>query len=139
MSMLSLLSSPSFLRRVLWADAITGLGCAALHLAFTDALVLWLGLPAALLIESGLVVVLFVLLAGALALQRTPSRAGLMLLVAGNLAWVAGCVWLLVAGPIHPTPLGQAWLAVQAVTVLLLADLQWWSGLRRGHGSVVVA
>lgn len=139
MSMLSLLSSPSFLRRVLWADTITGLGCAALHLAFTDALVQWLGLPSALLVESGLVVLLFVLLAGALALQRTPSRAGLMLLVAGNLAWVAGCVWLLVAGTIDPSPLGQAWLALQAVTVLLLADLQWWSSLRRGQGAMATA
>ncbi len=139
MSLLSLLSSPSFLRRVLWADAITGLGCAALHLAFTDALVQWLGLSSALLIESGLVVLLFVLLAGALALQRTPSRAGLMLLVAGNLAWVVAYDTELVAGPIHPTPLGQAWLALQAVTVLLLADLQWWSGLRRGQGAMAAA
>ena len=51
-------------------------------------------------------------------------------LVVGNFAWVAACGVLLFHGAVSPTPLGQAYLVVQAVAVLVLAELQWMA-LRR--------
>lgn len=130
MSLIASLTSPVGLRRVLWADALSGTGTAVLHLALAGTLSGLLGLPAALLSASGILLLLYVALAGTLALQATPSRALLGALVVGNFAWVAACLALLFGGLVLPTPLGQAYLAVQAVAVLVLAELQWMA-LRR--------
>ncbi|MGH2523467.1 MAG: hypothetical protein ACRDH2_13265, partial [Anaerolineales bacterium] len=51
-------------------------------------------------------------------------------LVAGNLAWALGCVLLLLSGRVAPSLLGMAYVLVQAVTVGVLAELQFF-GLRR--------
>lgn len=130
MSLIASLISPAGLRRVLWADALSGSGTAVLHLALTGSLSTLLGLPGALLSAAGILLLLYVALAGTLALQATPSRALLGLLVVGNFAWVLACVALLFDGLVSPTPLGQAYLVVQAVAVLVLAELQWMA-LRR--------
>ncbi len=130
MSLIASLTSPVGLRRVLWADALSGTGTAVLHLALAGTLSGLLGLPAALLSASGILLLLYVALAGTLALQATPSRALLGALVVGNFAWVAACLALLFGGLVSPTPLGQAYLGVQAVAVLVLAELQWMA-LRR--------
>lgn len=130
MSLIASLTSPVGLRRVLWADALSGTGTAVLHLALAGTLSGLLGLPAALLSASGILLLLYVALAGTLALQAAPSRALLGALVVGNFAWVAACLALLFGGLVSPTPLGQAYLAVQAVAVLVLAELQWMA-LRR--------
>ncbi len=130
MSLIASLTSPVGLRRVLWADALSGSGTAVLHLALTGSLSALLGLPGALLSASGVLLLLYVALAGTLALQATPSRALLGALVLGNFAWVAACLALLFGGLVSPTPLGQSYLVVQAVAVLVLAELQWMA-LRR--------
>lgn len=130
MSLIASLTSPAGLRRVLWADALSGSGTAVLHLALAGALSTLLGLPGALLSASGMLLLLYVALAGALALQATPSRALLGTLVVGNFAWALACLALLFGGLVSPTPLGQAYLVVQAVAVLVLAELQW-TALRR--------
>ena len=49
----SFFASPNFLRRVLWLDAASGVGTALLHCEFADALAPMLGLPADLLLWSG--------------------------------------------------------------------------------------
>jgi hypothetical protein len=121
--------SPSVLRAVLWADAASGAATAVLQLAMADALAQWLGLPRLLLLASGVVLWLFVALAASLASRSPVPPAGLKLLVAGNWAWVAGCVGLLLAGTAGTT-LGQAYLVMQAVAVAVLAELQW-LGLKR--------
>ncbi|QHE85143.1 hypothetical protein [Hydrogenophaga sp. BPS33] len=130
MSLIQSLTSPLGLRRVLWADALSGSGTAGLHLALAGSLSPWLGLPTGLLSASGIVLLLYVALAGALALQPTPPRAWLTTLIVGNFAWVAACLVLLFGGVVSPTPLGQAYLVVQAVAVFVLAELQW-TALRR--------
>ena len=131
MSLIASLTSPAGLRRVLWADALSGSGSAALHLALTGSLSTLLGLPGVLLTGSGIALLVYVALAGSLALQATPSRALLSLLVIGNFAWVAACLVLLVGSQVAPTLLGQAYLVVQAVAVLVLAELQWMALRRR--------
>jgi len=132
MSLIASLTSPQGLRRVLWADVASGAAMAALHLAMPDALGGWLGLPAGLLGASGALVLPFVLLAAALAMQSPPHRLALGLLVLGNMAWVVASLWLLLAGPLALTGLGQAYIGVQALAVLVLAELQWMGGRRLG-------
>lgn len=136
MSLIASLTSPAGLRRVLWADALAGSGSAALHLLFAGPLSSLLGLPGALITGTGIALLIYVALAGSLALQGTPSRPLLSLLVIGNFAWVMGCLALLFGGVVSPTPLGQAYIVVQAVAVLVLAELQWMA-MRRTRGTAM--
>jgi len=130
MSLISSLTSPAGLRRVLGFDALSGAATGALQLSLTGLLSSWLGLSAPLLQGSGIAIFAFVAMAAWLAMQATPPRAALAALVVGNFAWVAGCLLLAFGGAPAITPLGTAYLLVQAVVVLVLAELQW-MGLRR--------
>ena len=128
---MSVFAHPRFLRTVFLADAASGAGTALLHLAAAGALAGWLGLPAALLSGSGMLLLLFVALAGYLSLCDPVPRPLAWALVAGNVAWVLACVGLLAgAGGFTPGLLGSGYLLVQAVAVGALAALQW-AGLRR--------
>ena len=133
MSLTAQLSSPAVLRRVLAFDALSGAGTGALHLLLAPLLSTWLGLPGPLLQASGVAIFAFVLLAGWLALQASPPRGPLMVIVLLNVAWALGCVWLAFGGAAAPTSLGVAYLLVQAVAVLALAELEWmgWRALAR--------
>lgn len=135
MSLISVLGSPTVLRRVLWADAASGAATGALQLAVPGVLSAWLGLPAAWITASGALIFAFVALAVYLTTRAAVPRSGLWLLVLGNAAWVVGCLELAFAGPATLTAWGQAYLLVQAVAVAMLAELQW-MGLRRASRSV---
>ncbi len=127
---MSLLSSPSFLRAVVWFDASTGVLLAALHLALTEPLAQWLGLPAGLVSASGIALIGYAVLAIAIASQRSTPRGLLWLLIVGNAAWVLGSLALLLSSAIAPTVWGQAYLVVHVLSVGMLAELQWF-GVRR--------
>lgn len=130
MSALSFTVSPTLLRKVLWADALSGAATGALQLALPGALAAWLGLPEALLVSSGLAIFAFVALAGYLATRADVPRTLLTLLVVGNWSWVVGCVALALSGVLTLTALGVGYLLVQAAAVAVLAELQW-MGLRQ--------
>ena len=125
MSLTAQLSSPTVLRRVLAFDAVSGAGTGVLHLLLAPLLSTWLGLPEALLQASGVAIFAFVLLAGWLALQTSPPRGALMGIALLNFAWAIACLWLAFGGAVNPTPLGMAYLLVQAAVVLVLAELEW--------------
>ena len=129
MSITSQFASTAVLRRVLAIDALSGAGTGALHLLLAPVLSTWLGLPEALLQASGVAIFAFVLLAGWLALQTSPPRGPLMVIVLLNLVWAVACLWLAFGGAASTTSLGVAYLLVQAVTVFALAELEW-MGLR---------
>ena len=127
---MSVLSSPNFLRNVLWADAASCLGSGLLQLLFTGSMARLLGLPPALLLWSGLFLLVY---AGAVAFIATRDplpRPVVWVLVAGNLGWAVACVLLVLGGGLAPTTPGTAWILVQALTVAVLAELQFF-GLRR--------
>ena len=126
---MNVFSSPRFLRNVLWADAASCAATGALQLAAAGWLAQVLGLPANLLLASGGILVGVVVLAGWLATREPVPRAPLWLLIIGNWLWVAACLGLLFTGAAG-TALGQAYLAAQAVAVIVLAELEW-MGLRR--------
>ena len=52
-------------------------------------------------------------------------KAGPVLKVAGKLTWAAGCGLLLFGGYTAPSVLGTAYVLVQALTVAVLAELQY--------------
>lgn len=121
----SFFASPHFLRRVLWADAASGVGTALLHWEFADVLAPVLGLPVSLLQWSGLALVGFVLFISWIASRRNIPAGLVWVLIAANTAWVLGCVGLLASSLVVPTTLGIAFLIVQAVAVGVLAELEW--------------
>lgn len=118
------LSPDSALRRALMLDAVMSGACAILLLAGTGALAGLLGLPEALLFASGLVLVPFVALLIWLMRAARPSAAGIRAVVAINLAWSVASIALLLSGLVDPTPLGTAFVIVQAAAVLVFAVLQ---------------
>ena len=134
MSVMSSLSSfahsPRFLRRVLWLDAITGVATGLLQLLLADTLAVFLGLPAGLLVASGWALFGYVALIAFIATRPFIPRPLVWLLIVANGLWVVGCLALMFGGLVAPTLAGKAFIAVQAVAVGLLAELQWF-GVRK--------
>lgn len=124
---MSIFASPLFLRRVLWADAASCLGCGALQLAVPDALPRLLGLPPSLLLATGAFLVAYALVLAWVASRPQLPRPLVALFAAGNMGWAMGCGAALAL--LQPTTLGSGWIVLQGITVLVLADLQW-MGLR---------
>lgn len=125
---MSVTTHPRFLPAVLWADAASCLASGVLQLAATGLLASWLGLPAALLAASGWLLIGVAAFAAWLASRRPVPRAGVYLLVAGNVGWVLGCVELAFSASAL-TALGLAYLLFQAVAVAAIAALEW-AGVR---------
>ena len=118
------------LRLALRADAAVslaaGLAMAGLHAPLSA----WLGLPATLLLPAGLVLLPYAAALWWLASRRQPPRGAVWAVIAANGAWAVDCAWVLWGGAFQPTGLGQAFLGMQALSVLAFADLQFF-GLRR--------
>ena len=114
----------------MWADAASCAATGALQVAFTGALARLTGLPEALLMGTGVFLLAYAAAAAFMASRSTPPRTLIGLVVAGNFGWAAACAVLLVSGAFPVTALGTAWVIAQAVTVVVLAELQW-TGLRR--------
>lgn len=129
---------PVFLRRVLVADALISGATGALLWLAAAAIEPLTGLPAALLRPAGLLLLPFAAAVAATAARDPLPRRAVTAVVAANAAWVAASVALLVSGLVEPTAVGYAFVVVQAVAVLALAELQW-IGLRRIGGTITAA
>jgi hypothetical protein len=129
-SMNAILSSPDLLRRTLRVDAIASGGLGLIAAVGANPLAGVLGLHPMLLRISGIGLIPFA--AALLYLASRPSipRRPALAVVIVNLLWVVDSVALLVFGWAEPTALGYVFVAVQAVAVLVLADLEY-VGLRR--------
>ncbi|MDI1237638.1 MAG: hypothetical protein PSV26_09180 [Polaromonas sp.] len=126
----SLTASPRFLRSVLWLDAATGAATGALQLLLTGWLAALLGLPETLLVASGWAILGYVALICFIATRQWMLAGLVWLLIGANLLWVAACLALLLGDVVTPTLTGKAFIAIQAVAVGLLAEMQW-VGLRK--------
>jgi hypothetical protein len=119
-----------FLRTVLAIDAISSAAMGALLAAAASPLSGWLALPVPLLREAGLLLLPFAAFVGWLALRPEPSRTAVWAVMGLNLAWAAESLLMLVAGWFAPNALGAAFVIVQALFVLGLAEAEF-IGLRR--------
>ncbi len=129
---MSLFESPKFLRNVLFADAASCLATGALQVAFTRPLSEVLNLPSLLLQGTGVFLLVYAAVVMLAATRDPIPRSLVWVFVAGNFAWAAACTVLLVDHVVAPTVLGEAWIIAQAVTVVVLAELQW-TALRRSR------
>ncbi|WP_157015114.1 hypothetical protein [Mesorhizobium xinjiangense] len=119
-----------FLRKALLADALVSGAAAFVMAAGAGVLDPLTGLPAALLFWAGLALIPFVLVLAVVARRETVSRLVLIDIIAINALWVAGSFAILLAGAVAPNLLGYVFVAAQALTVALFAELQF-VGLRR--------
>jgi len=119
-----------FLRRVLLADGAVSGACGALMLAGAAPLAGLLGVPEGLLRWAGLSLLPWAALVLWLARRASISRGAILSVIVLNALWAVDCLLLLLSGWVAPTALGVAFLLVQAVTVGVLAELQY-VGLRR--------
>lgn len=128
---MSLLTSPRFPRNVLLVDAVSCLVCGALQFFLPDLVAALTGLGRTLVVGSGAFLLAYAAVVWYIATRDPLSPACIRALVFGNVAWAIACAALLFNDAAHASSLGVAYVVLQAVTVLLLADLQWF-GLRRG-------
>ena len=119
-----------FLRRAIQADAVFS-GVSALLLTFAGgALAPWLNLPEALLRETGLFLIVYAALVGWLGARQSMPKPLVVIVISGNAAWTLASIALLFSGAVTPNLLGEAFVAIQAIAVGALAELQY-IGLRR--------
>jgi hypothetical protein len=119
----------SLLKKALAADAVVSGAVAVLQVSMSDGLGRLLMLPRGLLVETGVFLVAYTVLLVVLARSGRIWSSLILLVVAGNVAWAAGCAALLGTGYLEPNTLGLAFVAVQAAAVLVFAGLEY-LGLR---------
>ncbi|MFD9303787.1 hypothetical protein ACFWCB_14260 [Streptomyces sp. NPDC060048] len=120
------------LRRVLAVDAVVTAGNGLAYAAFSAPLGRLLGVGQGLLLELGLLLVLYGAGVGRLASRRQPAAFPVKLVIEANYAWaalslVAVVVWF------TPTTAGAVWIPAQALVVASFALLQQLA-LRAGSG-----
>ena len=131
-----MISSSLFLRRAIQADAIFSGVSAVLLTLGAGALAPLLNLPEALLRETGLFLIAYTALVGWLGTRQAMPRALVVIVIAGNAAWTIASIALLFSGAVTPNLLGEAFVALQAIVVGALAELQY-IGVRRSSDALV--
>jgi hypothetical protein len=116
--------SPDFLRRVLIADAVAGLGMGVLLIVAAGMLEPLLGLPADLLRDAGFLLVPIGVFVAYVGLRGELSRRLVWAVIAVNAIWVVDSFVLLGTGWVTPTLLGKVFVVGQAVVVAGFAELE---------------
>ena len=135
---MSVFASPRFLRYVLLADAVSCAACGVLQVVAAGSTPQLLALPSALLLETGLFLLVYAAVVVFVGTRAPVPRAIVGLFIFGNLGWALACVLLLAGGWVHPGGWGIAYVVLQAATVGVLAELQGF-GLRRAPTSAFSA
>ena len=117
-------AAPSPLRRILRLDAATCAATGALLALAAPELDRLLGLPTALLRETGIALIPFAALLLWIARHPRPARGAVRAVVLANALWVVASLALLPSGIVAPTALGEAFVLAQAVVVAALAWLE---------------
>ena len=118
-----------FLRRILAVDAATCIATGALLAIAADPLAPMLGLSVTLLKYAAISLFPIAAFMVWVAARAPIPLAGAWLVIIGNVGWVIGSAFVLLAS--SPTLLGYAFVIAQAVAVAALAELEF-HGLRRG-------
>lgn len=120
-----------FLRIVLKLDCLSCLAMAALLVPGAAMLAGIFGMPEDLLREAGLVLIPIGLFVGWLGMRGHGPAALVGLVVGGNIGWTTASTAAVALMP-ATTPIGTAFVTVQALAVLGLALLEW-RGLRQSR------
>ncbi|MGY3534450.1 hypothetical protein [Bradyrhizobium embrapense] len=128
-----MIHSSQLLRRALLADAVFSGTSAVAMVLDAGALASLLGLPEALLRETGLFLIAYTALVGFLAARTSLPKGPVILVVAGNAAWTLASVALLLSGAVSPNLVGTLVVLAQAIATGVFAELQF-VGLRRSEG-----
>jgi hypothetical protein len=123
-----------FLRNALYADALVSGAAAILMVSGASLLSPLLGLPSPLMAWAGIALVPFVVMLVVVARRDAAPRAVLLEIIAINALWVVASFGLLASSLVSPNWLGVAFVAAQAVTVALFAELQF-VGLKRSEAA----
>ncbi len=123
-------SSETFLRRAMLADAVLSGTTGLLMIAGAGILSKFLAIPQPLLFWAGLILVPYVAYVVYVGTRTVIPQGGVWLVIAANAVWTLASAGLLVTGPIAPNILGHAFIVAQAVVVAVLGELQY-VGLRR--------
>jgi hypothetical protein len=126
-----------FLRRAIQGDAIITGAMAALLVAAAGLLGSLLSLPESFLREVGVFLIVYAALVGFLGTRDLMPRVAVWLVIIANAIWAIDSIALLFTGWVAPNMLGQAFVVAQAVSVAIIAELQY-VGLKRS-GAVVEA
>ena len=125
----------TLLRRALQADAIfSGTGAVILTLGAAELAPLF-NLPEALLREAGLFLIAYAAFVGWLGTRASFRKILAAAVVAGNAAWTLSSIALIFSGTVTPNLLGEMMLAMQAVVVGILAEMEF-IGLRRSGAAL---
>lgn len=127
-----------FLRLALGADAVASAALGLLCAAGAGPLSAVLGLPETLLRTAGLVLLPWAALVAFAATRPVLRSAHVWGIIAVNLVWTIDSIGLLFGAQVSPTSLGTAFVVVQAVAVLALAECEM-IGLRQGRAARTVA
>ncbi len=119
-----------FLRRVLALDSLSCLSIGLLMALAAASLAPLFGLPEPLVRIAGLLLLPLAAFILWLASRPAPPRLLVWAVIAGNIGWTAES--FAVIAQHQPTPLGTAFVSVQALAVLGLAALEY-AGLRRAR------
>lgn len=112
------------LKSVLLLDAVVGGLTALLQLSASSWLATLLELPRLLLVDSGLLLMGYMLLLSVLANLARVSAGWIWLVVLGNISWAVGCVAILATGAVATNALGAGFIALHVLTVLTFASLE---------------
>jgi len=120
-----IVSSASFLRKVLLVDAATCVGAGALMSFGSGTLGPLLNVPSALLLEAGIVLFPVAAFIAFVATRARLSAAAVWIVIVGNVLWSGGSVWVMTGGMLAPNAFGHSFVAGQAVAVAVLAFLEY--------------
>ncbi|KRB79177.1 hypothetical protein [Noviherbaspirillum sp. Root189] len=121
------LQSPSFLRRVLLADAAAGAVTGLLMALGADTLESLLQIPAALLQSAGIALLPLAALIVYVATRQQPPRGAVWAIIICNALWTLDSFYIAFSGWISPNTLGQAFIVTQAVVVAVFAELEYFA------------
>ena len=129
------LTTSTFLRRVLLADAATCIAAGLLMTLGTPRLEELFGLPAELSRYAGLSLFPFAAFLVFLATRRNLSPPVVWAVILLNALWTADSFLLLLTGWVSPTEAGYAFIIAQALGVMIFAGLEY-VGLKKSAAAM---
>lgn len=128
--MSNLIQPSVFLRRALVADALVSAAVGAVMALGANALQGVLNISSELLMPAGLAMFPYAAYLLWLATRPAVPRAAVWVPIVLNVLWALECVLFAVNATPPPTLLGEAFIAMQVIAVLVFAELEF-IGLRR--------